>query len=148
MKKVFAVLLFLVSSISMAGDIAVEDAWIQDAPPAARVMAAYMRIVNHSDHAVTLEAVESDRFGAVDIHATEVHHGMVHMSERRAVPIAPGESLALEPGGHHLMLRKAKGSVRAGDRVTFMLHFGNGDILETVAVVRGSDAGTAGGAAR
>ena len=74
MKNVAAVLLFLVSGISLAGDIVVEDAWIQDAPPAAKVMAAYMRIVNRSDSAVTVEAVKSDRFGAVDIHATEVHH--------------------------------------------------------------------------
>jgi copper(I)-binding protein len=148
MKNVAAVLLFLVSGISLAGDIVVEDAWIQDAPPAAKVMAAYMRIVNRSDSAVTVEAVKSDRFGAVDIHATEVHHGMAaHMSKRK-VRIGPGESFIFEPGGHHLMLQKAKGAVRVGDTVAFMVYFDNGSILEAVAVVRGRDADMTGSAAR
>jgi copper(I)-binding protein len=136
MRIAIAALLILAGHACLAGDIVVEDAWIQEAPPRASVMAAYLSIGNRSAAAVTLEAASSEDFGAVEVHATRMHHGMAHMEEHHALSIEAGATLVFARGGNHFMLMERKRPLRAGDTVRLRLRFGNGETVEVDAEVR------------
>ena len=121
---------------SQAGDITIDEAWIQQAPPTAKAMAGYLGISNHSKAAIMLESATSEDFGSIEIHSSEIHDGMVHMHKEHHLAIGPGASLRLEPGGYHLMLMKKQRNLQVGDRVDIELHFSNGGAIHIEAEVR------------
>jgi copper(I)-binding protein len=129
-------LLGLASRAVLAGDIAIEDPWIQEAPPTASVMAAYMRITNRSAQAVSLESVNSEDFGAAETHSTHLHHDMAHMEKHRGLRIGAGDTVVLAPGGHHLMLMDRQRPLRDGDAARLSLRFSNGEVIVVSAEVR------------
>ena len=59
--------------------IHIHNAWVREAPPNAKMLAAYLIIENHSKNNVTLNTVTSPMFDKVEIHRTEIHDGMAHM---------------------------------------------------------------------
>jgi len=129
-------LLVLAFAPSQAGDIAIQDAWIPEAPPTAKVLACYLTIENHSKASVMLESAASDDFGAVEIHASEMHDGMMHMRKEHHLHIDANSSLKLEPGGYHLMLMDKKRPLKAGDHVDIELRFSNDESMHVKAEVR------------
>lgn len=140
MKNTICIIMFGLFTLacvnSQAGDITVDDAWIQEAPPTAKAMAGYLGINNHSKAAIMLESATSEDFGSIEIHSSEMHDGMVHMHKEPHLAIGPAASHTLKPGGYHLMLMKRKRNLQAGDRVGIMLHFSNGEALHIEAEVR------------
>ena len=133
---IFFCLSLLISKGVLAADISVTDSWIRKAPPGAQVLGAYMMINNQSNHTVTLKSVSSPCFHKVQIHLTKMHDGMVHMLKQPNLQIEPAGSVALEPGGYHLMLMRPVRSLHAGDKVKLQLHFDNEEVIDVTAVVR------------
>ena len=129
-------LLLLFAHRLPADAISVTNPWIREAPPGARALGAYMTITNHSSNAATLESISSPDFPRIEIHRTKMHEGMAHMFKQSSLRIQPGNSVALEPGGYHLMLMQPVRSLRSGDSVKLQLHFDNGEIVDISAVVR------------
>ena len=104
--------------------LAVEDAWIREAPPGA-MSVAYAKVQNKGKRAVVLDGARSPDFGGAGLHKTEIDgSGMARMREG-TLAIAPGASAALEPGGWHLMLWDPARILRAGDVVQLTLTCGN-----------------------
>jgi copper(I)-binding protein len=140
MNRVIAILLsaalFAASAAAGAGGVTVTDPWIREAPPGVTTLAGYLRISNASAAPVTLDAVTSADFGAIEIHVTEMHDGVMHMGRARGLEIGAGASRALEPGGAHLMLMDRKRPLRAGDAVTLRLRFSDGEEIDAHAPVR------------
>ncbi len=131
------VALFLVSaSAAVAGALSVSDPWIREAPSNAKALAAYMTIVNASAAAVSLESASSPDFRMVEIHRTDMSHGMAHMMKQPALRIEAGASVHLKPGDYHLMLMGPLRALRAGDAVSLRLVFDNGEALEVTAEVK------------
>jgi copper(I)-binding protein len=149
-KKIVTVIYFLTTlflfSIAFATDsIMVHDAWVRSAPPNAKVLAAYMIIVNKSGEPRKLTAVSSSRFDKVEMHKTEMHGEMMKMIPQKELEILPGGTLVLEPGGYHLMLMEPKSVPQEGEEVDIELHFDNGQTLHISVPVRaGSTKGMAG----
>jgi copper(I)-binding protein len=129
-------LLVPLSSWVYAGDITVSDAWIQEAPPTAATLACYMSISNASKNPVKLESASSDDFGAVELHSSEIHEGMVHMRKEHHIEVGAGATLTLKPGALHLMLIDKKRPLKAGDTVALKLNFSDGESIEVRAPVR------------
>lgn len=129
-------LLVLAFAPGRASDIVIQDAWIPEAPPTAKVLACYLTIENHSEAAVMLESITSDDFGAVEIHASEMHDGMMHMRKEHHLHIDADSSIKLEPGGYHLMLMDKKRPLKAGDHVDIELRFSNDESMRIKAAVR------------
>lgn len=125
----------LALSAQAAGDIEVHKAWVREAPPNARVLAAYMTLRNHSDMMRTLNRVTSPDFEEVEIHRTEYHEGMAHMKAISHVQIDKHGSVEFKPGGLHLMLIKPRKHVMAGDQVALTLHFADKHSMEVMAPV-------------
>lgn len=85
-----------------AADIAFGDAWVRAPLPGRTVTAAYCEVTNHRVEAIAVVGFSGD--GRVEMHQTIHDGGMVRMRPLQRLVVAPGETVALTPGGRHLML--------------------------------------------
>lgn len=81
--------------------------------------AVYFTVVNHGSGPDTLTSATCACASGAAFHE-ELASGMVM---RQTVPIPPGDSLHLWPGGMHLMLTALDTLPKAGDRLTLSLRF-------------------------
>lgn len=102
--------------------LAVEDAWIREAPPGA-MSVAYAKLTNRGKRALIITGASSPDFGGAGLHLTVIDQGVARMREGM-LGIATGASAALEPGGWHLMLYDPARILKAGDVVTLTLTCG------------------------
>lgn len=121
---VAACLALLASGAALAcPDLAVEGAWIREAPPGA-MSVAYARLTNRGSRPLVVDGARSEAFGGAGLHRTEIDaSGMARMREG-ALTLAPGAHAALEPGGWHLMLFDPARLLKAGDVVQVTLTCG------------------------
>jgi copper(I)-binding protein len=129
-------LCFVASGASADGAIQVRDAWVQAAPPGAKVLAAYMELENGGSKRRTLVGVSSPAFGQVGIHRSVIHGNMAHMEHLKELVIPPNAPVVLQPGGLHLMLMDAKQQVKVDDQIPLTLFFGDGEKIAVSATVR------------
>ncbi len=130
------IILSLFSTAFANNSIKVHDAWVRSAPPNAKVLAAYMVIMNKSGEQRALTAVSSSKFEKIEMHKTEIHEGMMKMVPQKQLSIPAGGALTLEPGGYHLMLINPESVPQEGEHINFELHFDNGKVINVSAPVR------------
>ena len=128
-----------------AGKLGVTDAWIRAAPPGARMLAGYATLKNGGDAALTILTVQSDAFRMTSLHETIVDNGVSKMRELHRLTIAPGATVALEPGGKHLMLMQPRQEIAVGEHVEVMFLLSDGARVETRFDVVAPDSTTSGG---
>lgn len=138
LNTLIALMLGLAGVNASAGgvDIKIVDPWVLAAPPNAEMLAAYLEIRNDGGNPRTLTNVASPVFDQISIHRSVMHGNMVHMEHLKELTIPPRASVALKPGGLHLMLMGAKKSLHIGDQVPMTLTFQSGEKIEVSAVVR------------
>src|SRR5690554_3937585 len=102
--RLFALWATLAGPAFAAPALDVQEAWIAEAPPVARVHAAYMILDNPGDAAVQVVGVSSPNYARVEMHRTVVDEGMARMVRTEAIAVGAGERVVLEPGGMHIML--------------------------------------------
>lgn len=104
--------------------IRVEQAWSRATPPGAPVGAAYLSITNVSGQADRLISAKSDRARKVEIHEAQMNNGVMRMRPiTGGLVIGPGETVAFQPGGLHLMLTGLHSPLRKGERLRLVLSF-------------------------
>jgi len=116
--------------------VRVQEAWVAAAPAVSRVTAGYLRIENGSDREQVLVGAQSPLFARVEIHRSELRDGVARMVPVERLAIRPGETLAFEPGGYHLMLLDARAPLTAGASVPLSLEWADGGRTELSATVR------------
>ena len=104
-----------------ADHIQADSAWVRTPPPGARMLAGYAVLHNHSDADVTIVAADSERFGVVEIHESYREGDRARMRRIPELLIPAGESVALEPGGLHLMLMRPDSPVHDGELLPITL---------------------------
>ncbi len=120
------------------GPLTIRDAWAR-AGVAGGNTAVYMNIVNGRVAADTLLSVATDAAQQVGIHETSTDaSGMTGMHMVPSLPIAGGATVALAPGGYHIMLEGLKADLKAGDSITVTLTFQNAGVVTVTAEVRAS----------
>lgn len=124
-KCLFVSLFLLAASnnLQAAGKLEVHDAWVREAPPNARVMAAYFSLHNHSSKGKTLISMSSPKFKRVEMHRTKQEDGMTKMVAVSRVILDSKGSVSFEPGGMHVMLMNPKSRFKAGDTIPLTLFF-------------------------
>jgi hypothetical protein len=70
------------------------------------------------------------------MHKSATVDGMARMLHQDSIPIPAHASVALEPGGYHLMMPAPETPLSAGDQVEFLLHFDDNSSVRVTAVVR------------
>jgi len=141
-RMVSALVLMLLASFASAaeGGITVENAWIREAPPAARAMAGYMVVKNHGNSDKVLVGAASETFGDVMLHRTIVEGDMAKMVHQMAITIPAKGEVTFEPNGYHVMLMAPKKALKAGDKVEITLKFKDGETVKVMHEVRAAPA--------
>lgn len=117
-------------------EVQVEDAWVREAPPGARMLAAYLTLNNSGAEDLVLVEVQSPAFSHIMLHKSEVVDGVARMIHLDEIVIPAQGSVQLQPGGMHLMMPAPEARLSAGDRVPLVLIFADGNRLEVQADVR------------
>ncbi len=131
--------LAVAGSVHAAGKLGVTDAWIRLAPPGASMMAGYATLSNTGDAPVTVLTVQSDAFRMASLHETIDDKGVSKMREIHRLVVAPGATVALQPGGRHLMLMQPRHDIVAGEKVEVMFLLNDGTRVETYFDVPAAD---------
>lgn len=135
----FFLVLFSLDLASADENITIQNAWIREAPPTIKIMAAYLQIENLSDKALTLISAESPEFERIEFHLSEIEDGVARMQQQNEIIIAANTIFSFEPGGYHLMLFNNIAPMREGELASIKLTFANGETLMFDAMVKRSD---------
>jgi copper(I)-binding protein len=112
------------SAASACPGLEVRDAWVRQPTPGAAMLAAYATLRNTGAKALQIDGFGGADFGTVTLHRTTIANGMSRMRHAGPVELAPGQSVALAPGGLHLMLMDPRRTLHAGDRTELSLQCG------------------------
>jgi copper(I)-binding protein len=113
----------------------VRDAWSRPAALGTTGV-VYLTLENSDTADVHLVRVVSPLSASAELHETMDHGGMAHMTPRPDVLIARGATVAMRPGGLHVMLVGLKRALAVGDSVPLSLVFADRRAVRAVAVVR------------
>ena len=107
-----------------AGDLVLDHAWVRATPGGAKVGGGYLTIENKGATPDKLIGGSSPAAGKVEVHETATNDGVTTMRPvKDGLSIPPGKSVALAPGGYHIMMMELKGPLKKGDKVPMTLTF-------------------------
>jgi len=106
--------------------VAVMNAWVREAHPAAKRNSGYVTLVNGGSEDVTLSGIQSDPFKSVEISEMVKIDGLMKRRTLTALVIPAGGSVELKPGQLHLSFKGRKGNLPAGEKVDLTLTFDSG----------------------
>ena len=107
-----------------AGDLVITQPWSRATPGGAKIAGGFLTIENKGAAADRLTAVSGDIAGKVEIHEMAMNNGVMTMRPLdKGLPIEPGKTVKLAPGGYHLMLMDLKQPFKQGDKVPVTLEF-------------------------
>ena len=116
--------------------VRLEEGWIRLPPGAMPMAAGYGRIRNDCRSAVVVAGAGSKAFGDVSLHETTLVDGVSRMRAVERLPIAAGATVALKPGGLHLMLMQPEVVLKEGARLPLRLSLEDGRKVDGVLQVR------------
>jgi copper(I)-binding protein len=128
---------FAVPAIAAAqtSPLLVQNAWMRKVP-GADTAAAYLVLRNTGAEPVIIVGVRSPLASTVMIHETSTVGGQSQMRMHEKLVVAPGKTVALQPGGLHVMLSGFKQSPLIGQTVPLVLVLANGATVPVSVVVR------------
>jgi copper(I)-binding protein len=107
-----------------AGDLVITQVWSRATPGGARIAGGYLTIENKGAAPDRLVGGSGDFAGKVEIHEMAMNNGVMTMRALdKGLPIGPGKTVKLAPGGYHLMLMDLKTPLKQGDKLPLMLEF-------------------------
>lgn len=127
--------LMLLPTALSAGELTVENPMVPLAPPGVVAHAAYFTLTNTGEASRQLIGVSAEGYMMAHIHKTEVTDDIASMSSVDLLEIAPGQSVAFEHGGLHIMLMRPKAPLEDGGIVDLTLEFANGEAIPVSAKV-------------
>jgi copper(I)-binding protein len=134
-----AVLVLAMPQVYAAGaadSIRVSDAYARAVPPGQPNSAFFMVLENTADRDHALVAAESGVAKAVELHNHSMEGSMMRMRRVEQIGLGAGESVALRPGGLHVMLIGLIRQLEPGQRVDLTLVFEDGSRSDVEAPVR------------
>jgi len=115
---------FSTLGLCAAPDLVLDNAWIRATPPNARVAGAFLTLENTGTSADRLLSVSTEAAVRVEMHEMKMQGEMMQMRELKDGLALPAKhTVALRPGGIHLMLIEPKQPIAEGQRVPLIFHF-------------------------
>jgi copper(I)-binding protein len=107
-----------------AGSLEIVHPWTRATPGGATVGGGYVTIVNKGSEPDRLVGGSFEQSERLEIHEMGVKDGVMTMRPLEGgLEIKPGQTVALKPGGYHLMLQKLKAPLKEGEKVDGTLVF-------------------------
>lgn len=117
-----------------ASTVEVAGAVCRPTPVGRQMTGCYLTLTTTT--ADRLVSVASPAANLVQIHESRIESGMMMMNElKEGLPLPAGETVALAPGGNHLMLLGVEEPLVAGDTVALTLTFESSSPVEVTATV-------------
>ena len=114
----------------------VTDPRVPATPPGADVAAGYFTLTNSGEQPLHVKGVSSTTVDRVEMHRTQVTDDVARMQRQQRVTVEPGESLAFEHGGYHLMLMNLEAPLQVGDVIDITLDTSAGPVDISMPVVK------------
>ncbi|RTL44216.1 MAG: copper chaperone PCu(A)C [Burkholderiales bacterium] len=134
--------LFLASA---SAQVVVKDAWVRATVPQQQATGAFMQLTAAQDS--RLVSVSSSAVPIVEVHEMTMDGGVMKMRAIASLPLPAGKTVALKPGGYHVMLMGLKQPMKAGDVLPLSLVVENAagqrETIEVKAEVRAVGAAAA-----
>ncbi|CAH0290250.1 copper chaperone PCu(A)C [Roseomonas sp. CECT 9278] len=105
-----------------AGDIAILHPWTR-AAGANGNGAGFLRLRNGGAQPDRLLSASTPAARVVELHTMERDGDVMRMRPVQAIPVAPGQTVELRPGGFHIMLIGLTAPMAQGGRVPLTLRF-------------------------
>jgi copper(I)-binding protein len=106
------------------GNLQIENAWSRATPAGAKVGVGYLVIKNTGTSPDRLVGGSTAAAANVEIHETTMRDDVATMQPMSGgLPIEPGKTVTLAPGGYHLMFADLKSPLKQGQKVTATLEF-------------------------
>ena len=134
---ILAILLTGCDSLKSNG-ITFNDLTVYAPRAGSRVTARFTNIINKSADSDTITSISSPQFNSVEIHETAIINGVARMVKIEALTIPEHQSVALKPGGKHLMLIDPKKFITEGEEINLIIELSRNEtvMLSTAAVSR------------
>ena len=138
---VAALCLGMAGVVHAAGSpLKITDAWVRWLP-GDLPSAGYTTIANTSANPIALLGADSPDYAMVMLHRSLESNGVERMEHVDRLEIPAHGSVALAPGGYHLMLTRPTHPVAPGNTVHLHLHFsGSAGTLDVPFIVRPASA--------
>lgn len=117
-------------------DIQVSEAWARETIPGTSSSALFATLTNGNRNGAALVAVTVQGVDKAELHTSSEAGGMMRMRRVERIEIGAGESLALAPGGFHVMLFRLAEPLRAGARLQAQFEFSNGEKVSAEVEVK------------
>lgn len=107
------------------GDLVIDHPWARATVPGQKAGGAFLKIENRGRSADRLlsAAAPAERVGRTELHSMRMEGNVMRMREIAAIDIPAGQTVALEPGGLHLMLLGLTSPLKAGEKLPLVLTF-------------------------
>lgn len=112
------------------------DGWVRLPPPGMAMTAGFGRLENHLDRELHIVGASMVGAGDVSIHRTVIEDGVARMRPVERLSVPAGESVALAPGGLHLMIMQLEAPLTAGQTLALTLRSDTGEQYEVTLDVR------------
>jgi uncharacterized protein YcnI/copper(I)-binding protein len=126
------------------GDLKVNSPWTRATPGGAKIAGGYLTITNTGKEPDRLVSATTAVADHAEIHEMSMTGGVMKM---RPLPdgltIKPGETVALKPGGYHMMFMGLKQPLKQGDTMKVTLVFEKAGKLDVAFTVGGIGASQA-----
>ncbi len=120
-------LAFFSANLVASDSISIDDSWVRAAPPTSSNTAAYMKISNHTDKAITLKSANTDAAKMTQLHLSSMVDGLMTMEEQKqGIEIPANSTFELKPASYHIMIMGLKQPLPQEGTLTFELKFSNG----------------------
>lgn len=119
--RLSAAALALASTAAFAQPVQVSNAWMRPTVPGQQATGAYMSLT--APKALTLVGISTPAAGIAEVHEMKMDGDVMKMREIPALALPAGKTVALKPGGLHVMLMDLKQPVAKDTRVPMTLRF-------------------------
>lgn len=120
-----------------AGAIELTDPWATPTPGGRDISAGYVAIANGAGSEDRLVSVSSPRAERVEVHEMSMDGGVMRMrAVEGGLAIPAGETVALAPGGLHLMFYGVTQPFAVGEAIPVTLSFANAGEMQVSMTVR------------
>jgi len=126
------------ASATVSAQVTVKDAWVRATVAQQKATGAFMQLTAAQDS--KLISVSSSAVPVVEVHEMSMDGGVMKMRAIPSLALPAGTTVALKPGGYHVMLMDLKQAMKPGDVVPLSLVVENAagkrETIEVKAEVR------------
>lgn len=119
--RIALAVLATVLALPAAAQVQVSDPWVRSTVPAQKATGAFMKLKSAGE--AKLVSAGSPAAKVVEVHEMSMKDNVMQMRAVESVALPAGKTVALKPGGYHVMLMELVKPIEAGAMVPITLTF-------------------------